>query len=290
LLKHSQELSSPFSIGVQASTSFSSTWDHSDHLEQGELCDHGKQQATELERSHLLKPPAATGAACTEERWSRHRGYQSQLAGAACTTDCTEDRWTWHRSHKTQLGDAGAARDDAATAHNGQSIGSSATEFASATTSISSCATAAATATRATTATAAPSTGPNAASATEDATGGACLCGSWRRGPRYFRYFIAHFPCPRKGPGQKKVGFGVKSRLAEGKPPHVIVVRPEGAMAEYNARCAQASFHDDVVCVGDEILEVNGVVWESGEDPLMKKLGEDEMLFIVLRRQRCSMP
>jgi len=108
--------------------------------------------------------------------------------------------------------------------------------------------------------------------------------------PDIFRYFIAHFPCPRKGPGQKKVGFGVKSRLAEGKPPHVIVVRPEGAMAEYNARCAQASFHDDVVCVGDEILEVNGVVWESGEDPLMKKLGEDEMLFIVLRRQRCSMP
>jgi len=62
---------------------------------------------------------------------------------------------------------------------------------------------------------------------------------------------------------------------------------PEGALAQYSCRCHQTSFDEEAVRKDDEILEVNGQVWESSEQQLRDKLEEDELLFIVFRRRRC---
>ena len=74
-----------------------------------------------------------------------------------------------------------------------------------------------------------------------------------------------------------KVGFKVEVS-GNGEPPRVGAAHPVGAMADYNARCRGMSFAEDAVYQGDDILEVNGENWDTGER-LMSEMREAERLF-----------
>ena len=85
------------------------------------------------------------------------------------------------------------------------------------------------------------------------------------------------------------LGLRVWSSPYESAPPWIMAVHPDGVVAEYNERCVLAQFPDDVVRRGEEILQVNGVVyteWEPDVGSLLQRLGDDEVLFMVLRRAR----
>ena len=101
-----------------------------------------------------------------------------------------------------------------------------------------------------------------------------------------FRYFTAHFPCLRGTPDTQKVGIQVE--VFEIGPPSIVEVALKGAVAEYNARCVLAQNPEDAICQGDQLLEVNGAVWDSEISSLLSNLRRDEILFMVLRRKKPS--
>ena len=81
-----------------------------------------------------------------------------------------------------------------------------------------------------------------------------------------------------------------KSRSLRSGPHSLAEVALDGAVAEYNARCVAARHPEDAICRGDELLEVNGAVWDSELDSLLKNLRGDDMLFMVLRRREPQQP
>ena len=66
--------------------------------------------------------------------------------------------------------------------------------------------------------------------------------------------------------------------LGNGEPLRVGAAHSVGDMADYNARYRGASFAEDAVYQGDEILGVNGENWDTVE-LLMSELREAERLF-----------
>ena len=79
-----------------------------------------------------------------------------------------------------------------------------------------------------------------------------------------------------------------RSRSSRLGPLSIAEVALDGAVAEYNARCVLAQHPEDAICQGDQLLEVNGAVWDSEISSLLSNLRRDEILFMVLRRKKPS--
>ena len=100
-----------------------------------------------------------------------------------------------------------------------------------------------------------------------------------------FKYFTAHLPCLRKGPNRQKIGIQIE--VFEVGPPSIAEVAPDGAVAEYNARCVFQN-SEDAICENDQLLEVNGAAWDTEIGSLLSNLRSDETLCMVLRRKRSA--
>ena len=81
---------------------------------------------------------------------------------------------------------------------------------------------------------------------------------------------------------------GIQVEVFEIGLPSIVEVALKGAVAEYNARCVLAQNPEDAICQGDQLLEVNGAVWDSEINYLLSNLRRDEILFVVLRRKKPS--